>query len=268
MEALVRGVRDRCGKRQVLVRRDGARLPQRGRGDALRRCELEADEAGVEAMHGGAAKDAALVVEEIAVGGVGAEQLRHLLDEPRRTVSISSSLVTTCAACSSAPCCSMPTLVLGQQARGAQGGADLVLDRADERPARSARARRRATPARLQCLPRSSRRCRRRAARGAAPRARRARSPPGRARPARGARSRRSRCSRPSASVSADAERSRSSASAASQAIACSSESSSAVNARFASVDATDEHADHALLGDHRDPAAALALRPAPRGAG
>ena len=63
--------------------------------------------------------------------------------------------------------------------------------------------------------------------------------------------------SRSSALASAVAARSRSSAIPASAATACRSVSSSGVNARFSVGGRQHEHADDALLGDHRDPRAA-----------
>ncbi len=76
-----RRVRDRRGDRLVVVDRDRAAGDDRRGRYALLGRELEADERRVEAVHRGAAKDVALAVEEVAVGGVGLEQLRHLLDE-------------------------------------------------------------------------------------------------------------------------------------------------------------------------------------------
>src|SRR5207248_10834552 len=61
---------------------DRPRLLERRPGEAAIRGELEPDELGVETADGGAAQDATLAVEEITVGGVGVEELRHLVDEP------------------------------------------------------------------------------------------------------------------------------------------------------------------------------------------
>ena len=60
--------------------RDGPRLARPSPHPAP--AELEADQRLVEPVHGGAAEHAPLVVEQVAVGRVGTEELRHLLDEP------------------------------------------------------------------------------------------------------------------------------------------------------------------------------------------
>ena len=74
-------MRNRVGK--LVVARGDHRLglPQGLAGQPLVGGELEADEVGGKTVDGGAAERAARRVEQVAVGGVDLEQLRHLVDE-------------------------------------------------------------------------------------------------------------------------------------------------------------------------------------------
>jgi hypothetical protein len=74
-------VRDRLADVVVVGGDERVPLPEREAGEAAPGGELEVDERRIEAVHGGAAKDAPPGFVEVAVGRVGFEQLRDLVDE-------------------------------------------------------------------------------------------------------------------------------------------------------------------------------------------
>jgi hypothetical protein len=80
-EADVRLVRHRRFDRRIVVRGDRRRAVERRARDPELRRELEADERGIESVYRRAPEHAALHVQQVAVGRVRTEQLRHLFDE-------------------------------------------------------------------------------------------------------------------------------------------------------------------------------------------
>ena len=81
-EAFVRRMRNR--RRDLAVRALDQRptFANRGAGEPVGRRELEAEQRLPEAVHRDAAEEPALVVEEVAVGGVCVEQLGELIGQP------------------------------------------------------------------------------------------------------------------------------------------------------------------------------------------
>ena len=81
-EAVVGRVRNR--RRDLAVRALDQRpsLTDGGAGQALAHRELEVEQRPVEAVHRDAAEEAALAVEEVAVGGIGVEELGELVGQP------------------------------------------------------------------------------------------------------------------------------------------------------------------------------------------
>ena len=81
-EAVVGRVRNR--RRDLAVRALDQRpsLADGGARQALAHRELEVEQRPVEAVHRDAAEEAALAVEEVAVGGIGVEQLGELVGQP------------------------------------------------------------------------------------------------------------------------------------------------------------------------------------------
>ena len=81
-EARVRLVRHGLLPVVVVVGEHGAALPEGFTGEPATRRELELQQRRVEPVDRGAAQNLALLVQQVTVGRVGVEQLRHLDDEP------------------------------------------------------------------------------------------------------------------------------------------------------------------------------------------
>ena len=82
VESLVRRVRDGLGNLLVVVGESGAAARDRPPGETAIRRELEADQLLRQAVHGGAAKNVSLGVEQEAVDRFGLEEPGNLVDEP------------------------------------------------------------------------------------------------------------------------------------------------------------------------------------------
>ena len=81
-EAVVGRMRHRRGDLAVRALDQRPPLADGGAGEALAHRELEAEQRAVEAVHRDAAEEAALAVEEVAVGGIGVEELGELVGQP------------------------------------------------------------------------------------------------------------------------------------------------------------------------------------------
>ena len=101
-------------------------------GDALVGSELEADEARVEAVDGGAAQHPAVAVEQVAVGGVGAQELRHLVDEALQHRVELELARHDLRRVQQRALLFEPATVFREQARRLQGETDLARHGADE----------------------------------------------------------------------------------------------------------------------------------------
>jgi len=131
-ESGVRRIWDGLGDGAVVLGDDRAHGAECCAGNAVLGCEFEADEILGEAVHGCAAQDTAFAVEQVAVGCVGVEQPRHLLDEElQHTVEVELARHDLCGVQQRGVLLE-PALVLGQEPRGLQRGADFAGDRVDE----------------------------------------------------------------------------------------------------------------------------------------
>ena len=267
-EALVGGVRHGSRDRAVALAITGRPRARRRRREPWSGENSNPTSARVEAVHRGAAKHAALGVEQVAVGRVGVEQLGHLLDEPlehglelelarhdlRRVQQRAPAARAAAGSRRAGRRCAAPrpsSRCDGARRRSCSPGEQLAIRR---RPARR-------PPTAIETR-------RRDAARAAARRARRSAPHPARAARGSAGRPRRSAARGPARRRAPPPSGSARARAPPPTASACSSASSSAGNVRFAVGRGEDEHADHALVRRRSAPRRRSAHRPAPRAAG
>ena len=131
-EALVRRRRHAELEPLVVVGRHGSAGPHRLACEAAFRLEFEAHQSRVEPMHRSAAQDAAFLVVEVAVGGVGAKQVRHLLDEPLEHCVELELARQSLGGVQQRGLLFEPARVLAQQPSVVEGEPELACDRLDQ----------------------------------------------------------------------------------------------------------------------------------------
>ena len=125
-------MRDCLGNLRVIVREGRAAARDRPAGEPLLRRELETDDLLREAVHGRAAEDPALCVEQVAVDRLRAQELGHLVDEPLQHGVQLELARHDLRRFEQRALLAQATLVLGEELGGVDREADLVRDRLDE----------------------------------------------------------------------------------------------------------------------------------------